>query len=338
MSDRKKGGGLDYTPRAFPGARAPDGPAPDLGDKLAQMGLVEGTEATDSRMDASAEVNAGTSRGAKRRGALDYTPQAFPGARAPDGPAPDLQDRLAQMGLAEQIEPPAVRADARQDTRDAPAPPRREESAAPRFEPPSAPAVRREPVRPPEPQARSAPPTSVSAESSRRIATPNPPPMPEPPRRTERAVAPEPAPRRTERAAPPSVPATPQPQPVYVVPPPASATAASASAAPTLQPVPKEAEPRPLPVATASAALMLSRDTKAVTKPATQAIRKAERLRKLPDKEDRVRISLRLVPSVDEKLDELAHLRGLDRNTAISVAIAQDWVACFGLQARHEVR
>ena len=165
--------------------------------------------------------------------------------------------------------------------------------------------------------------------------------MPEPPRRTERLVPPEPAPRRTERAAPPSVPATPQPQPVYVVPPPASATAASAAAAPlsattspTLPPVPKEAEPRPLPVATTAAALTLSRDTKAVTKPATQTIRKAERLRKLPDKEDRVRVSLRLVPSVDKKLDDLTHLRGLDRNTAISVAIAQDWVACFGLQAR----
>ncbi len=349
MSDRKKGGGLDYTPRAFPGARAPDGPASDLGDKLAQMGLVEGTEATDSRMDASADVNAGTSRGAKRRGALDYTPQAFPGARAPDGPAPDLQDRLAQMGLAEQTETPAVRADARQDTRYAPAPPRREESAAPRFEPSPAPAVRREPARAPEPQARSAFPTSVPTETSRRIATPPPPispPMPEPPRRTERAVAPEPAPRRTERATPPSVPATPQPQPVYVVPPPASATAASAAAAPppstaaapTLPPVPKEAEPRPLPVATTSAALTLSRDTKAVTKPATQGIRKAERLRSLPEKEDRVRISLRLVPSVDEKLDDLAHLRGLDRNTAISVAIAQDWVACFGLQARQSAR
>ena len=33
-----------------------------------------------------------------------------------------------------------------------------------------------------------------------------------------------------------------------------------------------------------------------------------------------------------------AHLRGLDRNTAISIAIAQDWIACFGLQARQEVR
>ena len=53
---------------------------------------------------------------------------------------------------------------------------------------------------------------------------------------------------------------------------------------------------------------------------------------------ERVRISLRLVASVDQKLDDLAHLRGLDRNTAISVAISQDWIACFGLQARQEVR
>lgn len=337
MSDRKKGGGLDYTPQAFPGARVPDGPAPDLGDKLAKMGLLEGTEATDARMDARVDSSAGASRGAKRRGALDYTPQAFPGARAPDGPAPDLQARLAQMGLAEQTGTPAVRSDARQDISAAPAPPRRAEPAAPRFEPSPAPAARREPAKATEPQARPSPSTSVSVESSRRVATP--PPMPEPPRRTERAVAPEPAPHRTERAALASAPATPQPQPVYVVPPPASAAAASAvAAAPTLPPVPKEAEPRPLPVATTSAALTLSRDTKAVTKPATQGIRKAERLRSLPDKEDRVRISLRLVPSVDQKLDDLAHLRGLDRNTAISVAIAQDWIACFGLQARQEAR
>lgn len=35
----------------------------------------------------------------KKHGGLDYTPQAFPGARAPDGPAPDLADRLARLGL-----------------------------------------------------------------------------------------------------------------------------------------------------------------------------------------------------------------------------------------------
>lgn len=57
------------------------------------------------------------------------------------------------------------------------------------------------------------------------------------------------------------------------------------------------------------------------------------RLCALPDKDDRVRVSLRLLPSVDKQLDELARLRGLDRNTAISVAIAQDWIACFDLRA-----
>lgn len=44
----------------------------------------------------------------------------------------------------------------------------------------------------------------------------------------------------------------------------------------------------------------------------------------------RVRLSLRLEPSVDQQLDDLARLRGLDRNTAVSVAITQDWIACFG--------
>ena len=58
--------------------------------------------------------------------------------------------------------------------------------------------------------------------------------------------------------------------------------------------------------------------------------RKHLRRLRLNDKEERVRISLRLEPTVDEKLDQLSELRGLDRNTAISVAIAQDWIACFG--------
>jgi hypothetical protein len=35
----------------------------------------------------------------KAKTALDYTPQAFPGARAPDGPAPDLQARLAALSV-----------------------------------------------------------------------------------------------------------------------------------------------------------------------------------------------------------------------------------------------
>jgi hypothetical protein len=59
-------------------------------------------------------------------------------------------------------------------------------------------------------------------------------------------------------------------------------------------------------------------------------MRQAERLRRLEDKDERVRLSLRLMPTVDAKLDELASLRALDRNTAISVAIVQDWMACFG--------
>lgn len=59
-------------------------------------------------------------------------------------------------------------------------------------------------------------------------------------------------------------------------------------------------------------------------------LRKQLRLLKLRDREDRIRISLRLEATVDEKLDQLSELRGLDRNTAISLAIAQDWIACFG--------
>jgi len=43
---------------------------------------------------------------------------------------------------------------------------------------------------------------------------------------------------------------------------------------------------------------------------------------------------VRLEPSVNQKLGELAELRGLDRNTAVSVAIVQDWVECFALHAR----
>lgn len=35
----------------------------------------------------------------KAKAALDYTPQAFPGARAPDGPAPDLQARLEALSV-----------------------------------------------------------------------------------------------------------------------------------------------------------------------------------------------------------------------------------------------
>lgn len=73
-------------------------------------------------------------------------------------------------------------------------------------------------------------------------------------------------------------------------------------------------------------------------KPAARVTRNVARLEKLPDKEARVRLSVRLVASVDEKLNDLAHLRGLDRNTAVSVAIVQDWVEYFGLQAKQATR
>ena len=53
-------------------------------------------------------------------------------------------------------------------------------------------------------------------------------------------------------------------------------------------------------------------------------------LRKLADNEDRRRLSLRLNGNADDKLNDLARFRGLDRNTAVCVAIVQDWIACFG--------
>jgi hypothetical protein len=60
------------------------------------------------------------------------------------------------------------------------------------------------------------------------------------------------------------------------------------------------------------------------------AERQVDRLRRLEENDSRIRLSLRLMPSVDKKLDDLARFRALDRNTAISVAIVQDWLACFG--------
>lgn len=375
MSERKKGGGLDYTPRAFPGARAPDGPAPDLEDKLAELGLVDRVN-TEPSADASAGVNHDVNPGTKKRPSLDYTPRAFPGARAPDGPAPDLEDRLVAMGLAERTKTPNARPDVRHDASDVPpqAPARRERPAAP---PPAEPLhSRRERVtgaaqqaRPPEPS--QAPPATTSYRERDVVPRtpmfePPPPSEPvrrrepvvplEPIRRSERVSQPEPAaPRRTERAAPPPAPAPPfpaftdTPQPVYVVPAPGSVDASAniqpeqtLTAESPLPPVPPEAAPRPLPLAAEPARPTPSRDlgasAKAAPKPTTCATRKAERLKSLPDQEERVRVSLRLVASVDEKLNDLAHLRGLDRNTAVSVAIVQDWVGCFGLQPRQTMR
>lgn len=379
MSDRKKGGGLDYTPRAFPGARAPDGPAPDLEDKLAKLGLVDREDAQEPRVDAKADVNPGVNPGTKKRGSLDYTPRAFPGARAPDGPAPDLEDRLVAMGLAERTEARDVRPDARHDTSYAPPQPsaRRERPAAP---PPAAspistptPAPRRERVEVPAPPARSSAVSSAQASTEYRERAPAPrvpayaePPMSEPPRRSERVVPPEPeptrraergpnpepeAPRLPERAAPPPTPIaaspafTATPQPVYVVPAPGSvATPGSSQPLPPLTAtsplprVPPEAVPRPLPLDAETTRHDLTAAAKSPPRPTTCAARNVARLKKLTNKEERVRLSVRLVASVDEKLNDLAHLRGLDRNTAVSVAIVQDWVECFGLQAKQATR
>lgn len=355
----KKRGGLDYTPRAFPGARDPDGPAPDLENQLAELGLVERAEPQESRSDARVGVHPGANPGAKKRSSLEYTPQAFPGARAPDGPAPGLEERLVQMGLAERAEPRDVRPGARHDTSFAPAPPpeRRERPAS------APPPPQREQVAAPVPPARTSPPAySPPPEAPReRIAAPHPPsspsiPIPEAPRHAERLAPPDPEPtRRTQRIAPPPAPAVltqahpATPQPVYIVSPPAVAAEQAVdsplfarTAAPPLPPVPPEAAPRPLPVApeliTPPAGYHIDTAAQAAPRLARRAARDIAALKKLPNKEERCRLSVRLVASVDDKLNDLAHLRGLDRNTAVSVAIVQDWVECFGLQARRETR
>ena len=106
--------------------------------------------------------------------------------------------------------------------------------------------------------------------------------------------------------------------------------------------MPPEAAPRPLPPVADPTRPVPSRDITAAAPPAPQPVtrvaRNVARLKKLPDKEERVRLSVRLVASVDEKLDELAHVRGLDRNTAVSVAIVQDWGECCGFQAKQARR
>lgn len=342
MSERKKGD-LDYTPRAFPGARAPDGPAPNLEDKLAQLGLLDRVEAKAPRSEDRADVKPGVNAGAKKRNDLDYTPQAFPGARVPDGPAPGLEDRLVQMGLAERSESSDGRHDARHGTNYSPPQPPRSKrpaqspSVAPSSPPPSA---RRE--RPAAPSQRATPPAySPPPAAPRERITASSPTSPASPALTERT-------RSTERAAPPTIPAAQQavtatPQPVYVVPPPGSEAGGSnikdssltVTPAPLLPPVPPEAAPRPIAPAAAAASIReLRTDTKSTAKTMARTARSIERVKELPDRETRVRLSARLVASVDEKLTDLAHLRGLDRNTAVSVAIVQDWVQCFGLHAR----
>lgn len=372
MSERKKGGGLDYTPRAFPAARAPDGPAPDLEDKLAELGLVDRADA-EPRADASAGVTPDITPGTKKRSSLDYTPRAFPGARAPDGPAPDLEDRLVAMGLAERTRTPNARPDVRHDASDVPPQPasRRERPAAPPSAEPHLTSQRERfagPAQPVRPHgAAQAPPTATSYRD-RDVVPSAPvllPPAPEPTRRRDQALQPDPTrpseraappeletPRRVGRATPQQTPAAPAPafavtpQPVYVVPAPDTVAVPldiqpeqNLPVASPLPPVPPEAAPRPLPLAAEPVPPAPSRElgapAKAAPKPTTRAARNVERLKTLPDNGGRVRLSIRLVASVDEKLNDLAHLRGLDRNTAISVAIVQDWVGCFGFKARH---
>lgn len=232
---------------------------------------------------------------------------------------------------------------------EAPAPPARSSTLASNA-PASTPS--RERAAAPSAPGYAAPPMAEAPRRSERAA----PPEPEPIHRTDRVSTPEPeAPRRTERAVPPLAPApaslafTATPQPVYVVP--APDTVASSGSRPSSQtlpaasflpPVPPEAAPRPLPPVADPTCPAPTRDIAAAATPAAKPLsrvaRNVGRLKKLPNKEERVRLSVRLLASVDEKLNDLAQLRGLDRNTAVSVAIAQDWVGCFGLQARHASR
>lgn len=346
MSDKKKRG-LDYTPQAFPGARAPDGPAPGLEESLAEMGLLESAQARDEHAGKSASRVPER----KKKGGLDYTPQAFPGARAPDGPAPDLEQRLAQLGVTEHTASPTQSSIRSAESRTAQPPVsalQRESVVADASHqaaavPPSLPKVAVPAPRKPDERAGTHPtPTVARTESV---------PLP---------LATIPSPKPTNYVVPPqsyvsSVPAVPvvqaQQQAVPPPPPPPHTSAGpSRDPLPKLPPVPKEAVPKPLPfittapqpptiaketippppVVTTARATQPSKEPKSVGTQSRSAMRQAERLRRLEDKDERVRLSLRLMPTVDAKLDELASLRALDRNTAISVAIVQDWMACFG--------
>ncbi len=348
MSDKKKRG-LDYTPQAFPGARAPDGPAPGLEESLADMGLLESAKARDEHAGKSASRVPER----KKKGGLDYTPQAFPGARAPDGPAPDLEQRLAELGVTEHPASPAQSSI---------------RSAESRTAKPPVSALHRESVLADASHRASAVPPSIIP----KVAVPVPPkpderagtPLTPPAARTQSVPPPMatlPSPKPTNYVVPPqsyvsSLPAVPvvqaQQQAVPPTPPPPHTSAGpSREPLPKLPPVPKEAVPKPLPftiaapqiptiakettsppppVVTTARASQPSKEPRSIGTQSRTAMRQAARLRRLEDKDERVRLSLRLMPTVDAKLDELASLRALDRNTAISVAIVQDWMACFG--------
>lgn len=321
MSERKRGG-LDYTPRAFPGARNPDGPAPGLEDELIKMGLAEPQAPKNVRVDVSPGATPGATSGTKKRGSLDYTPQAFPGARDPDGPAPGMEEKLIQMGLAEREEPRPLRPSVRDDARGAQS-------------------------QPPPPKHRIASPSPPSA------STPNParrereqlsawsPPAEDRPERSSRSARDQaPPPNPSPRAQPVSA----TRQPAHVVSPPSAEStdtirrfweSSADVAGPSLPPVPPEPVPRPAPVFANAPPLPVTASVGPAQKPAprppARATHRIEQLKRKPDKEDRIRLSLRLVSSVDAKLNDLAHLRGLDRNTAVSIAIVQDWLGCFGV-------
>lgn len=347
MSDKKKRG-LDYTPQAFPGARAPDGPAPGLEESLAEMGLLESAKARDEHAGRS------PSRVPERekKGGLDYTPQAFPGARAPDGPAPDLEQRLAQLGVTEHTPSPAQSSIRSAEPRTVSLP-----ASSLQLEPAVAEASHRAAAVPP-----SIPKVDLPAphKPDERAGTPLTPPA----ARTQSVPPPMatlPSPKPTNYVAPgqsyvsslPAVPVVQERQQAApsTPPPPHPSAGASREPVPKLPPVPKEAVPKPLPfittapqpptiaketipppppVVTTARASQPSKEPRSVGTQSRTAMRQAARLRRLEDKDERVRLSLRLMPTVDAKLDELASLRALDRNTAISVAIVQDWMACFG--------
>lgn len=79
-------------------------------------------------------------------------------------------------------------------------------------------------------------------------------------------------------------------------------------------------------------------DTSVAVRPAAQPVARPARRTAIPktrpQQELRIRRSVRLVASVDAKLNDLAHLPGLDLNTAVGIAIVTDWVACFGPTGR----
>jgi hypothetical protein len=295
MGDRKKSRGLDYTPKAFPGARAPDGPASDLEEKLAHIGLLESADKTAPAAEYRRGSDADSPQGRKKGTPLDYTPRAFHGARAPDGLAADAEARLVQMGIAEPITEKEVGKHRYRDTRPPPSSVARSGRLA--GSPISSSASR---VRDEEYDRAAGTRSALHSSRSSGIQMSR--------ERVERA--PEISPSR-ERTSP----------------------LETRSASP-LPRVPPEAEPRPLPAVveqtTASLVPAESAGVGRAARPPARASRPSDRLRRLPVREDRVRLSVRLAASVDEKLDDLAQLRGLDRNTAVSVAIVQDWVACFG--------